>query len=74
MKTAVSIPNDVFEAAEDLARRLRTSRSQLYASALRALLASDAEVTERLDRVYKTEGGDVAVVAAGRRTLASSDW
>ena len=74
MKTAVSIPNDVFEAAEDLARRLKTSRSQLYASALRALLASDTEVTERLDRVYKTEGGDVAVVAAGRRTLASSDW
>jgi hypothetical protein len=74
MKTAVSIPDDVFEAAEDLARRMNTSRSQLYASALRALLASDTDITVRLNRVYDTEGADVAITAAGRRTLASSDW
>jgi hypothetical protein len=74
MKTAVSIPDDVFEAAEDLARRMNTSRSQLYASALRALLASDADVTERLNRVYSGEAADVTITAAGRRTLASSDW
>ena len=39
MKTAVSIPDDVFEDAERLASRLRTSRSQLYARALAEFVA-----------------------------------
>ncbi len=74
MKTAVSIPDDVFEAAEDLARRMNTSRSQLYATALRALLDSDGEVIERLNRVYANERVDPAIVGVGRRVLAASDW
>ena len=54
MKVAVSIPDAVFEAAEELAARRRCSRSSLYAEALERLLA-DAdgdEVTARLDAVY----------------------
>jgi metal-responsive CopG/Arc/MetJ family transcriptional regulator len=35
MKTAVSIPDDVFEGAERLARRTKKSRSQLFSDALR---------------------------------------
>jgi metal-responsive CopG/Arc/MetJ family transcriptional regulator len=35
MKTAISIPDDVFAAAERLARRLKKSRSELYSRALR---------------------------------------
>jgi metal-responsive CopG/Arc/MetJ family transcriptional regulator len=35
MKTAVSIPDDLFEQAEELARRSKKSRSQLFADALR---------------------------------------
>lgn len=42
MKTAVSIPDDVFEEAERLAMDLQTSRSQLYSRALRELVASHA--------------------------------
>jgi len=34
MKTAISIPNEIFAQGERLARRLHTSRSQLYARAL----------------------------------------
>ena len=54
MKIAVSIPDPLFEAAEQLARRRKVSRSQLYAAALEALLetADDAEITARLDAVY----------------------
>ena len=54
MKVAVSIPDAVFEAAEELAARRRCSRSNLYAEALERLLAeSDGdEVTARLDAVY----------------------
>jgi hypothetical protein len=42
MKTAVSIPDDVFEEAERLAAELRTSRSRLYSRALRELVARPA--------------------------------
>jgi hypothetical protein len=56
VKTAVSIPDHLFEAADRLARRRRISRSALYAEALEGLLAgqvdADAEITRRLDDVY----------------------
>lgn len=54
MKIAVSIPDPLFHAADQLARARKLSRSQLYATALEALLASqdDAEITERLDAIY----------------------
>jgi hypothetical protein len=57
MKTAISIPDPVFEAAERLARRLGKSRSQLYSEAVAQYLEqhpSDA-VTERLNDVLDTE-------------------
>ena len=54
MKTAISIPDDVFEAAEAAARRAGMSRSQLFAEAVRLFLRrhGDCGVTERLDEVY----------------------
>jgi len=50
----VSIPDAVFEAAEELAARRRCSRSSLYAEALERLLveADDDDVTARLDALY----------------------
>ncbi len=77
VKIAVSIPDEVFEEAEQLARRSGVSRSELYAVALKALLADDAEVTERLNEVYdSTDGGPGAefAAAAARRSFAASDW
>jgi metal-responsive CopG/Arc/MetJ family transcriptional regulator len=74
VKVAVSIPDAVFEAAEDLAARRRCSRSSLYAQALERLLAeADAdEVTARLDVVYEDEpsGLDPAMRGAQARALA----
>lgn len=57
MKTAISIPDEVFVAAEDLATRLHMSRSELYANALRAYLGEHRHdgVAEQLDRIYATE-------------------
>ncbi len=54
MKTAVSIPDRIFESAESFARRRKMSRSELYARALDAYLEEHkAEgITERLDVVY----------------------
>ena len=54
MKTAISLPDELFEAADDLADKLGVSRSQLYARALTDYVAhhSQSEVTERLNAVY----------------------
>lgn len=54
MKTAVSLPDPLFAAADELAGRLGISRSELYARALERFLASESadDVTRRLDEVY----------------------
>ena len=74
VKVAVSIPDTVFEAAEELAARRRCSRSSLYAQALERLLAAEDrdEVTARLDAVYAEEPSelDPALRDAQARALA----
>ena len=54
MKTAVSLPDDLFRVAELTARRLGVSRSQFYATAISEFLERQRTeaVTERLDHVY----------------------
>lgn len=54
MKTAISIPDDLFREAENLAAKTGMSRSRLYALALRRYLdqVKDRGVTPELDRVY----------------------
>jgi metal-responsive CopG/Arc/MetJ family transcriptional regulator len=80
MKTAVSIPDDVFQRAERLARGAGRSRSDVYSAALREYVArhDPDEVTRALDRVVDAlgEGGarDEFMRAAGRRTLANVEW
>jgi metal-responsive CopG/Arc/MetJ family transcriptional regulator len=78
MKIAVSVPDDVFEEAEQLARRMKRSRSEVYSRALAEYVARHApdRVTEAMDRVL-TEIGEQAdqfVRAASRRVLKRSDW
>jgi metal-responsive CopG/Arc/MetJ family transcriptional regulator len=78
MKTAVSIPDKVFEEAERLARRMGKSRSQLYNHALAEYVARHApdRVTEAMDRVCAKLGQptDSFVSSAARRILERSDW
>jgi metal-responsive CopG/Arc/MetJ family transcriptional regulator len=78
MKIAVSIPDDVFEEAERLARRMGKSRSQLYNHALAEYLARHApdRVTEAMDRVCGQLGQptDPFVATASHRILERSDW
>jgi Ribbon-helix-helix protein, copG family. len=54
MKTAISIPDDLFEKAEELAERLEVSRSQLYARAIEEYTErhTSQRVREKLDEVY----------------------
>jgi predicted transcriptional regulator len=78
MKTAISIPDEIYAGAERLARKLRKSRSQLYAEAVAEYVARrDPEaVTEAMDRVCEQAGAppDPAVSAAARRILERTEW
>ena len=78
MKTAVSIPDDVFEDAERLARRLHTSRSKLYARALAEFVAryDDDRVTALMDEAVCEAGGqpDAFVTAAARQSMQRGEW
>ncbi len=78
MKTAISLPDDVFRAAERHARRARKSRSQLYAEALSEYLSRHApdEVTAAMNHVMDQlqERTDPFVTAAARRILERSEW
>jgi metal-responsive CopG/Arc/MetJ family transcriptional regulator len=78
VKTAVSIPDPIFEAADRLARRRRVSRSALYAEALELLLATDtddAAITERLDAVYAEQGGGLdPAIAIVNATVLREQW
>ena len=78
MKTAVSIPDEVIEEAERLARRLQTSRSKLYARALAEFVArhDDHRVTALMDEAVSEAGGqpDAFVAAAARQSMPRAEW
>jgi len=78
MKTAISIPNDVFEAAEKLARRLGVSRSQLYTNAVSEFLRRHFgdKVTEKLNAIYDKESSELdSVTRALQYTrLGKDEW
>lgn len=83
MKTAVSIPDPIFEEAERLAQRVKRSRSEIYSRALADYLArhSGDRVTEAMDRTVDAleadagnTGADGFVAAASHKILQRSEW
>jgi metal-responsive CopG/Arc/MetJ family transcriptional regulator len=78
MKTAVSVPDEIFKKVERLARRTRKSRSHVFSAALREYVArhSPDEVTDSMNAVCDTmnDQQDTFVVQASRRVLENSEW
>lgn len=78
MKTAVSIPDELFRRADELARRAGKSRSQVYREALAEYLLrrERPSVTTALDELADElgEGLDPWLVQADRRTLERTEW
>lgn len=78
MKTAISLPDDLFESAEALAERLGMSRSELYATAVAEYLAKhrDEDITGKLNEVYTEEfsGIDPQLRSAQARSVSSTEW
>ncbi|MGZ8845355.1 MAG: ribbon-helix-helix protein, CopG family [Pyrinomonadaceae bacterium] len=78
MKTAVSVPDEVFAKAERLARRMKKSRSELFSNALAEYIARHApdHVTETMNQVCTEIGveADPFVAAASRQILERTEW
>lgn len=78
MKTAISLPDDLFEEADALAQRLGVSRSELYATAVAEYLAKhrDEDVTAKLNEVYANEPSGVTsqLRSAQARSVSSTEW
>ena len=78
MKTAISLPDQLFTAADALAKKLGMSRSRLYATALAEYVAKQRydRVTERLNAVYATEESRLPddIRRAQQRLLLRQEW
>jgi len=78
VKTATSVPNDLFRAAEKLAGRLGVSRSRLYAKAMVEFLGRHRgeDVTEKLNRLYEKEPARLDSISAAIQGagLTKDEW
>ena len=78
MKTAVSLPDQLFRRAEQLASQLGIPRSQLYAKAITEYLQSHSTetTTAALDEVYGDHESELDPALAHHQTAAlpGEDW
>jgi metal-responsive CopG/Arc/MetJ family transcriptional regulator len=79
MKTAISIPDDLYRAAERAAKRLGLSRSEFYQRAVAQFLErqSDTLVTDALNEIYRSEESsalDPVLDRMQRASLSREDW
>ena len=78
MKTAVSIPGPLFQAAERLAKRLGIPRSRLYSRAIERYVAETQErdVTALLNEIYTDETAelDPALAALQSASIPLDSW
>lgn len=78
MKTAISISDELFRAADELANELGTTRSGLYAQAVAEYVSKhrQADVTAQLNRVYAKNSSALPadIQRSQTRILAAQDW
>ena len=78
MKTAISIPDPIFEAADSMAKQLGMSRSEFYRRAVEEYIESSRHenVREALDLVYSEESSavDEALAQMQFASLPKEDW
>ncbi len=78
MKTAVSIPDDVYRRVDRLARRTKRSRSRLFSEALGEYLArhENDEITDAMNAAVAEVGetADPFLNAVAHRILGRTDW
>jgi metal-responsive CopG/Arc/MetJ family transcriptional regulator len=77
MKTAISLPDPVYKAAEKLSRRKHMSRSEFYATAIRWYIDKEEKsgITQQLNAVYGQHCDvDPVIENTGIVDLSMNDW
>jgi hypothetical protein len=78
MKTEISVPNPIYEAAQRLAKDLGMSLSEFYVVALAAYVATyqNGDITKRLDEVYAKENSKLepGLVAIQIASIGEEKW
>lgn len=71
MKTAISIPDNLFKDAEITAKQLGLARSQLYVKAIREFIEHHNKdfITEKLNSLYSQENNSEGVMDIGIESL-----
>lgn len=75
MKTAISIPDTVFDEAEALAARLGISRSELYSTAVARFVEEQKSenITDALNEIYSVSDATLDPVLAHLQALTVPD-
>jgi len=78
MKTEISVPNPIFDAAKQLAQELDMSLSEFYTAALAAYVATyrNGDITKRLDEVYAQEKSamESELVSLQIASIGEEEW
>lgn len=78
MKTAISVPNDVFELSEKLAKQLKVSRSKIFAMGVKKLAEEydEEEITKQLNEFYEKQPAelDPVIVKMALMSLPKDEW
>ena len=78
MKTAISVPVDVFQTSERLAKKLKISRSAVFAMGIKKLaeVYDDDEVTAKLNEFYSREKAelDPVILKMAALSLPDDEW
>ena len=78
MKTAISVSDDVFQLTENLAKRLKVSRSKVFAMGVKKLAEEydDEQVTAKLNEFYEKEKAeiDLVIMKMAALSLPKDEW
>lgn len=78
MKTAISVPDDIFELSEKLAKQLKVSRSKIFAMGVKKLAEEydDDEITKQLNEFYENDPVelDPIIMQMALMSLPKEEW
>jgi metal-responsive CopG/Arc/MetJ family transcriptional regulator len=78
MKTAISIPDDIFQKMEETSKKLGISRSEVYKQAALEFLKrfEGEEITRRLNEVYSQEDSSLDPVLSALQygSIEKESW
>ena len=78
MKTAISVSDDIFQLTEKLAKRLKVSRSKVFAMGVKKLAEEydDDQVTAKLNEFYEKEKAEIdpVIMKMAALSLPKQEW